>query len=753
MSSYWDDSHRAKFSRDDDQIFALNYENLCDIEYLNKLFASEAPVEPEQLSSKPWMFTPDLPEDVLLFGRQTEVGLEFMYHRSLSDDPIQGRLLDSHADVILRQIIVFAHIGRMVVLKCNDVNQAGEINQTDLSVNAATAMRNYSHSFHFLPNALTCALQIIQDSSKKTFSRSSLQFIVSLISEIFQNSSKECPSSDLKFKMLPIHAHLLRNSLCTGMQQGLSFSRDRGASSPSAPGDILQSLKLSMSSAFCLFKLGLYSHSSSDVLLAMTYMLAVSVCIEDQRVEIDAQISSIDSELHTKEKNRMKAKLRENHLNIKNSTLSPPQSNDDIPAREAVSGFGIMQGAKKTSWDKPILKSATGKDWKAKLQIKKAIVRPERDHDEVGRGKQLSSKIKSNVTVSSAADSMYPVASWRCGPDNLTKKVGILKKGGPKMGGSSASSKASTMPTKNHPSSSNCLHMPLCCPLPQPNFEKDLHLRRKASESLENLNKIPKDIIKEVNAFCVVNNDSSSSRNGCKPRSDACRGLSTSAIWTCGQNSYGELGHGDVNLRRSFGKALFFDDKSIACVGAGNEHSVFISSSGKTYVAGYNDNGQCGIGTTQQVRQPTIVSFLEDEEMANVYVFNGCEHTLVVTTEGKMFSFGYNYRGQLGVGNTCSEPVPRPIRGLLSRKVAMAACSYHHSIVACTDGAVFSFGRNDCGQLGKFCMFAFHLSILFFTKRSFLYQGTVIRQTKKYQILCTAYRDLLLVFRVGSSIQ
>lgn len=55
---------------------------------------------------------------------------------------------------------------------------------------------------------------------------------------------------------------------------------------------------------------------------------------------------------------------------------------------------------------------------------------------------------------------------------------------------------------------------------------------------------------------------------------------------------------------------------------------------------------------------------------------------------------------QLGLGSTNSEIAPRPVRALLSRKVVLAACSYHHSVILCSDGTVFSCGRNDSGQLG-----------------------------------------------------
>ena len=133
---------------------------------------------------------------------------------------------------------------------------------------------------------------------------------------------------------------------------------------------------------------------------------------------------------------------------------------------------------------------------------------------------------------------------------------------------------------------------------------------------------------------------------------------------------------------------------------------------------------------------------LEGEDIAQVFVYNGCEHTLAVTRDGKLYSFGYNYRGQLGNdkrdntshhtsyhailsyilwtrgintilthfiamvclplghGSTTIETVPRLVKGLLSRKVVLAACSYHHSIILCSDGTLHSCGRNDVGQLG-----------------------------------------------------
>jgi len=171
-------------------------------------------------------------------------------------------------------------------------------------------------------------------------------------------------------------------------------------------------------------------------------------------------------------------------------------------------------------------------------------------------------------------------------------------------------------------------------------------------------------------------------------------------VWTCGQNSYGELAHGDTTTRKEHTCVDILQGKDIIDVAAGNEHTVVLTRNGEVLTSGYNDNGQCGQGTTQRVGQLTPVEKLSGRVATQVHAYNGCEHTLVVLDSGRLVSFGYNYRGQLGHGTTSSEPVPRPVLGLDGRKVVAVSCSYYHTVVACEDGQAFSFGRNDFGQLG-----------------------------------------------------
>jgi alpha-tubulin suppressor-like RCC1 family protein len=176
-------------------------------------------------------------------------------------------------------------------------------------------------------------------------------------------------------------------------------------------------------------------------------------------------------------------------------------------------------------------------------------------------------------------------------------------------------------------------------------------------------------------------------------------------VWSCGQNSYGELGHGDTISRKSFERIESLQGKNVVLLGAGNEHTIALSGDGKVYTCGYNDNGQCGQGGTTRVTHMTEIPKIGESSVVQVHAYNGCEHTIMILSSGRAATCGYNYRGQLGHGNTTSESVPKLIRSLENRIVRLVSCSYYHTVMTCEDVGssaeyVMTFGRNDYGQLG-----------------------------------------------------
>ncbi|POM60097.1 hypothetical protein PHPALM_31087 [Phytophthora palmivora] len=176
-------------------------------------------------------------------------------------------------------------------------------------------------------------------------------------------------------------------------------------------------------------------------------------------------------------------------------------------------------------------------------------------------------------------------------------------------------------------------------------------------------------------------------------------------VWSCGQNSYGELGHGDTASRKSFERIESLQQKDIVQIGAGNEHTIALTADGKALTCGYNDNGQCGQGGTARVSHLSEIPKMGEINISQVHAYNGCEHTILVTMDGRAATCGYNYRGQLGHGNTASESVPKIIRCLENKIVRLVSCSYYHTVMACEDDGggqqfLYTFGRNDYGQLG-----------------------------------------------------
>ena len=101
--------------------------------------------------------------------------------------------------------------------------------------------------------------------------------------------------------------------------------------------------------------------------------------------------------------------------------------------------------------------------------------------------------------------------------------------------------------------------------------------------------------------------------------------------------------------------------------------------------------------------QLSLVESLKEKRVTQVHAYNGCEHTFCVTEEGELYAFGYNYRGQLGLGTTTAVASPTLVHGFgpaFRRRVVHVSCSYYHSVVADDRGELFAFGRNDFGQLG-----------------------------------------------------
>jgi alpha-tubulin suppressor-like RCC1 family protein len=187
---------------------------------------------------------------------------------------------------------------------------------------------------------------------------------------------------------------------------------------------------------------------------------------------------------------------------------------------------------------------------------------------------------------------------------------------------------------------------------------------------------------------------------------------STGQLYTFGENYYGQLGKPS---KRELLEEMYptpapvtLPDETgpVIQVAGGSDHSLVLTSSGQLYAFGYNWSGQLGNTTNSLTSKanptPTIVT-LPGASGPVTQVAAGAFFSLAVTSAGQLYAFGDDARGELGVAPDGSIANPTPtlvtLPGESGPVVRVAAGSYFSLVVTAT-GQLYAFGENDYGQLG-----------------------------------------------------
>ncbi|XXG86436.1 hypothetical protein AAC387_Pa11g1333 [Persea americana] len=137
--------------------------------------------------------------------------------------------------------------------------------------------------------------------------------------------------------------------------------------------------------------------------------------------------------------------------------------------------------------------------------------------------------------------------------------------------------------------------------------------------------------------------------------------------------------------------------KAIAC---GGRHSAVITDDGVVLAFGWGLYGQCGQGSTDDELSPTCVSSLWGIQIQGIAA--GLWHTVCISVDGNVYAFGGNQFGQLGTGADQAEILPRLLDApsLENKHARIVSCGSRHSAIVTDDGKVFCWGWNKYGQLG-----------------------------------------------------
>jgi len=172
---------------------------------------------------------------------------------------------------------------------------------------------------------------------------------------------------------------------------------------------------------------------------------------------------------------------------------------------------------------------------------------------------------------------------------------------------------------------------------------------------------------------------------------------SDGTVWAWGDNTYGQLGKGD--LINTFTPTKVTGLGNIIAISAGANFSLALKNDGTVWAWGDNWSGQLGDGTNQNSSTiPAMVSALTGLNGV-IAISAGDNHSIAIRNDHSVWAWGANSSGQLGNGTFTDASFPIQVPGLANVKAVDGGGD--HSLALLTNGIIWAWGNNSYGQLGN----------------------------------------------------
>ncbi|XP_061183765.1 E3 ubiquitin-protein ligase HERC2-like isoform X1 [Saccostrea echinata] len=175
-------------------------------------------------------------------------------------------------------------------------------------------------------------------------------------------------------------------------------------------------------------------------------------------------------------------------------------------------------------------------------------------------------------------------------------------------------------------------------------------------------------------------------------------------VYACGEATNGRLGlgisTGTVSVPRQITSLSQYVVKKVA-VHSGGRHSLALTTDGKVFSWGEGDDGKLGHFSRWNCDKPRLIEALKSKRVRDIAC--GSSHSAAITSNGDLYTWGLGEYGRLGHGDNTTQLKPKQVKALAHQRVVQVACgSRDAQTLALTDeGIVYSWGDGDFGKLGR----------------------------------------------------
>ena len=167
-------------------------------------------------------------------------------------------------------------------------------------------------------------------------------------------------------------------------------------------------------------------------------------------------------------------------------------------------------------------------------------------------------------------------------------------------------------------------------------------------------------------------------------------------LWTWGQNTYGKLG---VNNETTYSSPIQIPGTTWGPnVVSGSNNGMATKTDGTLWSWGYNAHGELGINNRTKYSSPVQVPGTTWSSNRRTLSSGAYSTNMAVKTDGTLWSWGRNDKGELGVNDVAKRSSPVQIPGTTWSECSSGS---FYSMAIKTDNTLWAWGKNFQGNLGQ----------------------------------------------------